>query len=167
MGSKNKLRKWPTKHGIRHELLQKTLIIGHLRHLSKMDDLNLRFEGLNFEKFVDRNTLEVDISEMIRRVLNLRRIPGLFENDIRERLSSVLKEEDDDPYQICYGHDFVTIFAIALRKVLGSKTSKDASPANLGMLLRLAYDRSDFHRTELYSRAKLWSKRNFGYDIFA
>ena len=43
LGSKGKVSKFPTEHRIRYELMQKALIIGHLRHLSLTDDFNLRF----------------------------------------------------------------------------------------------------------------------------
>ncbi len=166
LGSKDKVSKFPTEHRIRYELMQKALIIGHLRHLSLTDDFNLRFEGLSFERFVDRDSLEIDINEMIRRVFELKRIPNLEAEDIRDRLLELAEDAEDDPYQICCGHDFVAIFGIALRKVLGSQSKEAASPAKLGIALRLAYDSSDFLQTKLYSDAKQWSKGNQGYDIF-
>lgn len=166
LGSKDKVSKFPTEHIIRYELMQKALIIGHLRHLSLTDDFNLRFEGLSFERFVDRDSLEIDIDEMIRRVFELKRVPNLGAEDIRDRLLELVEDAEDDPYQICCGHDFVAIFGIALRKVLGNQSKEAASPAKLGIALRLAYDSSDFLQTKLYSDAKQWSKGNQGYDIF-
>lgn len=166
LGSKDKVSKFPTEHRIRYELMQKALIIGHLRHLSLTDDFNLRFEGLSFERFVDRDSLEIDIDEMIRRVFELKRVPNLGAEDIRDRLLELVEDAEDDPYQICCGHDFVAIFGIALRKVLGNQSKEAASPAKLGIALRLAYDSSDFLQTKLYSDAKQWSKGNQGYDIF-
>ncbi|MXX38373.1 MAG: DUF4435 domain-containing protein [Gemmatimonadetes bacterium] len=166
LGSKDKVSKFPTEHRIRYELMQKALIIGHLRHLSLTDDFNLRFEGLSFEKFIDRDSLEIDIDEMIRRIFELKRIPNLGAEDIRDRLLELVEDAEDDPYQICCGHDFVAIFGIALRKVLGNQSKEAASPAKLGIALRLAYDSSDFLQTKLYSDAKQWSKGNQGYDIF-
>ena len=166
LGSKDKVSKFPTEHSIRYELMQKALIIGHLRYLSLTDDLNLRFEGLSFERFVDRDSLEIDIDEMIRRIFELKRIPNLGAEDIRDRLLKLVEDAEDDPYQICCGHDFVAIFGIALRKVLGNQSKEAASPAKLGIALRLAYDSSDFLQTKLYLDAKQWSKGNQGYDIF-
>ena len=166
MGSKRKVGRFPTEHSIRYELMQKALIIGHLRHLSLTDDLNLRFEGLSFERFVDRDSLEIDVDEMIRRIFELTRIPKLVAEDIRDRLLELVEDAEDDPYQICCGHDFVAIFGIALRKALGSQSKEAASPAKLGIALRLAYDSSDFRQTKLYSDAKQWSKVNQGYDVF-
>ncbi len=103
---------------------------------------------------------------MIRRVFELKRIPNLKEADIRDKLLELAEDDNDDPYQICCGHDFIAIFGIALRKVIGSKPQKATSPEALGLDLRFAYDSEDFRQTNLYSDAKRWSERNRGYDIF-
>lgn len=167
LGSKNKIRNFPDREqGIRNTLMQNALVVGHLRHISLTDDLHLRFEGLRFEGFVDSNTLNMDIDEMIRRVFALKRIPNLKEEDIRDKLSELIKYDNEDPYQICCGHDFIAIFGIALRKAIGSKPQKATSPEALGRDLRFAYDSEDFRQTNLYSEAKRWSNRNQGYDVF-
>ena len=167
LGSRAKVRNFPDRErGIRDALMQKALIIGHLRHLSVTDDLRLRFEGLRFERFVDRNSLKMNVNKMINNVFALTRNPQLEMEDIRDRLSELAKDATDDPYQICCGHDFIAIFGIALRKVLGSRQSKETTSQALGVALRLAYDSEDFRQTKLYSDAKQWSARNRGYDIF-
>lgn len=167
LGSKNKIRKFPNQEdGIRDALIQKALIIGHLRYLSMKDNLNLRFEGLRFDHFIDRNSLEIDQDKMLSNVFALTSNRYLDTKDISNRLSEFIDEMNDDPYQICCGHDFIEIFGIALRKILGSKPSKTAKPEVLGVALRLAYDSEDFYQTQLYAGARMWSKRNKGYDIF-
>lgn len=166
MGSKHKVDRFPTQHSIRYELMQKALFIGHLRHLSLTDDLNLRFEGLRYERFVDRDSLEIDVDEMIRRIFELTRNPELGAEETRDRLLELVEDAECDPYQICCGHDYVAIFGIALRNALGSQSKEAAKPANLGIALRLAYDSSDFLQTKLYSDAKQWSKRYKSYGIF-
>ena len=169
LGSKCKIRKFPNRErGIRDTLMQKALVVGHLRHLSVTDDLHLRFEGLRFEGFVDRdrNTLNLDIDEMIRRVFELKRIPNIREEDIKNKLSEIIKHDNEDPYQICCGHDFIAIFRIALRNVIGTRSGQTTNPEVLESILRLAYDSDDFRQTKLYSDAKRWSKRSQGYDIF-
>lgn len=167
LGSRAKVRNFPDRErGIRDALMQKALIIGHLRHLSVTDDLRLRFEGLRFERFVDRNSIKMNVDKMINNVFALTRNPQLEMEDIRDRLLELVKDVTDDPYQICCGHDFIAIFGIALRKVVGSLAKQERDPQKLGVALRLAYDSEDFRQTKLYSDAKQWSARNRGYDIF-
>ena len=167
LGSKTKIRNFPDRErGIRPALIQEALIIGHFRHLSVTNNLRLRFEGLSFEKFVDRNSLKLDIDKMIKNVFALTKNPQLKMEDIRNKLLELVKDATDDPYQICCGHDFIAIFGIGLRKVLGSKSSKETTSQALGIALRLAYDSEDFRQTKLYSDAKRWSARNRGYNIF-
>ena len=166
MGSEDKIYEFPDRErGIRDTLMQKVQVVGHLRHLSVKDGLHLRFEGLRFERVVDRNSLEIDIDGIIRRVF-VKKTSNLRDEDIRDRLLELVEDGNDDPYQICCGHDFIAIFGIALRKVIGTKSEKVASPEVLSSMLRLAYDSEDFRQTNLYSGAKRWSKRNQGYDIF-
>lgn len=167
LGSRAKVRNFSDRErGIRDALMQEALIIGHLLHLSVTDDLRLRFEGLRFERFVDRNSLKMNVDKMINAVFALTRNPQLAMADIRDRLLELVKDATDDPYQICCGHDFIAIFGIALRKVVGSRQSKETTSQVLGIALRLAYDSEDFRQTKLYSDAKQWSARNRGYDIF-
>ena len=159
------LRELGSRDKIRDTLMQKALVVGHFRHLSVTDDLHLRFEGLRFERFVDRNTLAMNIDKMIRRVF-VKSISNLSEEDIRDKLLELVADKKEDPYQICCGHDFIAIFRIALRRVIGSKSGQATNPEVLGSMLRLAYDGEDFRQTELYSDAKRWSERNQGYDVF-
>ena len=167
MGSREKIQDFTTStdHEIRRVLIQRTLSVGHLRHLSITDDLRMRFEGLRFERFVDRKSLEIDIDKMIESVLALTGNSELQVRDIQNRLR-IAKSTDNDPYQICCGHDFVMVFSLALRKVLGSKSKKATDPEALGTMLRLAYDSKDLRQTTLYMSVKRWSKQNPGYDIF-
>ena len=168
LGSSAKVRNFPGgERGVRPALMQEALIIGHLRHLSVTDELHLRFEGLRFERFVDRDSLKMDMDTMIKNVFALMRNPQLERAEIRDRLSGLVENAADDPYQICCGHDFIAILGIGLRKVLGSLASQKRSPQELGKALRLAYDSEDFRQTKLYSDAKQWSQRNRGYDIFS
>ena len=168
LGSRAKVRNFPGgERGIRDALMQEALIVGHLRHLSVTDDLRLRFEGLDFDKIVDRNSLKMDMDEMIERVFALTRNPQLERAEIRDGLSELVEDATDDPYQICCGHDFIAILGIGLRKVVGSKPRAETSPKELGKALRLAYESADFRQTKLYSDAKQWSQRHRGYDIFS
>lgn len=166
LGSKDKMENYLSEHGIRNDLLKKSMVIGHLRHLSLSESLHLDFEKLKFESFVDRSSLDVDIDELIRLVFESNAMPKARKEDVHRRLLRTLEHDDCDPYQICCGHDFVTILCIALRKVLGSLSGQDASPEKIGVHLRLAYDSSDFSRTRLYSDTKKWSEDNLGFEIF-
>ncbi len=130
------------------------------------DNLRLRFEGLRFNRFIKRDSLEMDENKMLNNVFALTSNQCLDKKDISDRLLELVREMNDDPYQICCGHDFIEIFSIALKKVLGSKSSKTTDPKVLGTALRLAYDSEDFRQTQLYADARRWSKRNKGYDMF-
>jgi len=85
-GSATKINKFVRKQGgsdIRSVLLDICLPIGLLRWLSVKGNLNLTFEGLNFVKFIRRESLELDLSTLVRNVLSLTSKKGL-------RVSAVL-----------------------------------------------------------------------------
>lgn len=166
LGSKEKIEAHVSESEIRRDLLEKSLVIGHLRYMSVSESLHLDFNNLKFESFVDRSSLDVDIEEMIRLVFESNSTPKLQKEDVHGRLLRILERGDWDPYQICCGHDFIMILCIALKKVLGSLSGGDASPRKIGVHLRLAYDSSDFNRTRLYSETKKWSEENLGFKIF-
>lgn len=169
LGSLVKIRKFAEglKREVREILLQKSLIVGHFRLLSFLDGLNLKFDGLHFERFVSRDSLELDSEALVTNILALTKNPQLEAGPIHLRVQKVIEEHtNDDPYQVCCGHDFVAIFGIGLRKLLGSKSKETASPEAVCIALRLAYDAEKFRQTVLYSSAKDWSDKNQGYIIF-
>ncbi|AKV70976.1 hypothetical protein VL20_6214 [Microcystis panniformis FACHB-1757] len=51
---------------IRETLLKLGQEIGKLRLLSLRNKLDLKFEGLNFSKFIDKEKLSINIDELIR-----------------------------------------------------------------------------------------------------
>ena len=155
-----------TGHGVRHELMQRALILGHFRHLSLTDDLRLRFEGLRFERFIDRNTLDVDVKTLVVNVLALTCDPVHKTKSLHSQLLEKVRAAEEDPYQICCGHDFLAILGIALRRALGSKSREAACPEGLAGCLRLAYDSEDFRSTDLYASAESWSEEHIGCGLF-
>ena len=90
LGSKDKIENYLSEHGIRYDLLKKSMVIGHLRHLSLSESLHLDFDRLRFESFVDRNSLGVDVDEMIRLAFESKSIPTLLKEDVNRRLLRTL-----------------------------------------------------------------------------
>jgi hypothetical protein len=63
-GSEEKIASFPKD--IRETLLKLGQEIGKLRLLSLRNKLDLKFEGLNFSKFIDKEKLSINIDELIR-----------------------------------------------------------------------------------------------------
>lgn len=139
--------------------------LGCLRLISILDNLNLKFEGLTFSRFVNSKDLRIDTSEMIRQVMNNSQNHALDTAIVAERLS-VEVGKGHDCWQISCGHDIVEILSISFRKTFSAKSGNEVTPENLERLLRLAYVPAYFRDTKLYRAIVLWENDNPGARIF-
>ncbi|MCZ8065714.1 MAG: DUF4435 domain-containing protein [Microcystis sp.] len=150
---------------IRETLLKLGQEIGKLRLLSLRNKLDLKFEGLKFGKFIDKEKLSINIDELIRSIKNHSQKLSLDEQQIKQDLS-VISDENHDPWQLCCGHDFISILASALCKVLGTWNANDLKKEDLERELRLAYELSYFYQTQIYQLMVNWQSNHHPYKIF-
>ncbi|MDJ0671170.1 MAG: DUF4435 domain-containing protein [Microcystis sp. M53598_WE2] len=162
-GSEEKIAAFPKD--IRETLLKLGQEIGKLRLLSLRNELDLKFEGLKFGKFIDKEKLSINIDELIRSIKNHSQKLSLDEQQIKQDLS-VISDENHDPWQLCCGHDFISILAIALCKVLGTWNANDVKKEDWERELRLAYELSYFYQTQIYQLMVNWQSNNHPYQIF-
>jgi 5S rRNA maturation endonuclease (ribonuclease M5) len=150
---------------IRETLLKLGQEIGKLRWLSLRNKLDLKSEGLKFVKFIDKEKLSINIDKLIRSIKNNSQKPSLDEQQIKQDLS-VISDENHDPWQLCCGHDFIDILAIALCKVLGTWNANDVKTEVLERELRLAYELSYFYQTQIYQLMVNWQSNHHPDQIF-
>jgi 5S rRNA maturation endonuclease (ribonuclease M5) len=162
-GSEEKIKAFT--EDIRETLLKLGQEIGKLRWLSLRNKLDLKFEGLKFKNFIDKENLSINIDELIRSVKNNSKKPSLDEQQIKQDLS-VISDENHDPWQLCCGHDFISILAIALCKVLGTWNANDVKTEVLERELRLAYELSYFYQTQIYQLMVNWQSNHHPDQIF-
>jgi hypothetical protein len=170
IASIDKLNKFLSNSGltdIREILLSHAAYVGYLRRYSIIKNLNLCFEKLDFEKFVKKDTFDIDVVKLIESVLSLTKNPDLKSQEISSQLASLMSESSDDLYQICCGHDVISILGIGLRKCIASKSLKESDIRTLESQLRMSYDSSCFCRSLLYEAARAWSHKNPGYQVFS
>lgn len=150
---------------IRETLLKLGQEIGKLRWLSLRNKLDLKFEGLNFKNFIDQKNLSINIDKLIISIKNNSQKLSLDEQQIKQDLS-VISDENHDPWQLCCGHDFIDILAIALCKVLGTWNANDVKTEVLERELRLAYELSYFYQTQIYQLMVNWQSNHHPDQIF-
>lgn len=150
---------------IRETLLKLGQEIGKLRLLSLRNKLDLKFEGLKFGKFIDKEKLSINIDELIRSIKNHSQKLSLDEQQIKQDLS-VISHENHDPWQLCCGHDFISILAIALCKVLGTWNANDVKKEDWERESRLADELSYFYQTQIYQLMVNWQSNHHLYQIF-
>ncbi|NCR16431.1 MAG: DUF4435 domain-containing protein [Microcystis aeruginosa LL13-03] len=162
-GSEEKIKAFT--EDIRETLLKLGQEIGKLRWLSLRNKLDLKFEGLNFKNFIDQKNLSINIDELIISIKNHSQKLSLYEQQIKQDLS-VISDENHDPWQLCCGHDFISILAIALCKVLGTWNANDVKTEVLERELRLAYELSYFYQTQIYQLMVNWQSNHHPDQIF-
>jgi len=150
---------------IRALIFENGVIIGYLRWTSKVDGLNLKFEGIKFSNFLIDKTLKIDQSKLIQEIKNQSQAHSLDAKDLQQRINKQ-KADIHAPYQLCCGHDLVEILSVGFRKVIGSSQASDVNPNILERSLRLAYEEVYFHKTELYLSIRLWESNNQPFKVW-
>jgi hypothetical protein len=163
-GSVNEMKKLGKP--IRDMLLESGIIIGFLRWLSSpsKDNLSLNFKKLSFEKFLDQNTLRVDIDNLIKEVKIKSNNSTLDEKAIKQKIIMLMKT-GYDPWQVCSGHDLVRILSFGFLNIFGNHRGKKITPEIVDGILRISYEYSHFCLTNLYKSIEDWDKMNLSFKI--
>lgn len=163
-GHAGKLEK--LNRNVRSILLEKCVVIGCLRLINARSNLTLDFKNLSFNKFIDSSTLNVNVSELIR-ILKARSLsPALSESMLRQQIRDI-ENENYDPWQICCGHDLVSLLSIGLSKLFGSTNARDIQVEPLEKSLRLAYESAYFVTTGVYKKLIKWETSNPPFKILS
>jgi len=160
-GNRDKIRRFQDTHDctVRDALLERGLVFGRLRWLSKRRGWDLSFAGLGPERFTDRSTWEVDRDGLYAEVSS-RISPGI---DIH---AAILELPDADPWWIFRGHDLIGLLRIGLQQVLGDlKPSKGV--ADVAALLRAAFDKNDLYRGAFGQSIRRWESTNPPYQVLS
>jgi hypothetical protein len=149
---------------VRGALIRCALPIGYLRWVSLRHGLNLKFEGIEFHKFVDQDRMSTDVDKLLREVKNKSQMHSLDEIVIKNMMES-LTVTHPDPWMVCNGHDLVEALSLGLRKSFGSKDPNKVKPDVIQANLRIAYSVSDFCGTLLCRCVMEWETRNAPYSV--
>lgn len=165
-GSEGKIKNFEqaSKKTVREAILERGAIIGHLRRISLLEQLSLKFEELDFSKFVEKDSLNFDLPKCINRIKINSKNSSLNEQQTIGRLNQVIVKNKDLLHISC-GKDLIEILTIGLRKVLGTNDTKVNSEI-VSRDLRLAYEFTFFSKTDLYKNVKKWEKTNIPYKVF-
>jgi Protein of unknown function (DUF4435) len=161
---------------VRTALLEAGISIGYFLWLSKSENLNLTFDGIKFNEFIDKETLQINELKLINEVRNKSQPAAksaLSDPSAVQKRIAAKKKDDHNPWQVCRGHDLVEILSIGLRKALGSNKATDVEArsderkSTLENQLMLAYDAAYFLKTRLYQEILAWESRNQPFRVLA
>jgi len=154
------------KKSITTMMIESGIYLGYLRWASLRYALSLTFEELDFEKFVSKEKLILDVSKLIKAVKDKSQKPELLESDMRGKMKQ-LENASHDPWHVCCGHDLVSILSLGLTRAIGTHSSKEITPEIVEKLLRLAYERSYFVKTRVYFLIQQWEQNNTPFTILS
>jgi hypothetical protein len=150
---------------VRAEILEAALWIGILRLYSQRIKLNLKFEGISFEKFIEKASLKLDVLNMIQEVKNKSVMHHLVESEIEKDLRAIHAETKTHEWQICCGHDLSEILSFIFRKKYASRSAAIVSVEVIERSLRLAFETEHFKETSLFGQIRQWETANSPYRI--
>lgn len=150
---------------VRDALVNAVTPLGHLRLVSQVEVLNLKFEGLDFAKFLDGRDVKPDAAKLVTHVKNVSQSHHLVEADLLSKMANVAGQ-GHDPWHLCCGPDMVAALAQGLRRAWGSQTAIIASEENVGRSLRLAFEAEHFRQTKVFLDLVAWEARNLPYKLF-
>jgi len=164
-------------------LLRTALVVGYARWASARNSWGLRFRRLDFTRFTALATLSLDRASFVATVRGNQGGRNVMEDDdLGERIAVAgrappsaedlareiqeLERLEAPPWHVCCGHDAVAILSIGLRRALGSRNDAEVKETRLESMLRLAYDRDHFRRTNLYTAIRAWETANAPFTVF-
>ncbi len=119
--------------------------------------LRLDFNQLDFNKWVDRKTLDIDQAKLLQALAH--RSQQTLDEDRIQQATAALREHAAScgygAWDICCGHDLIELLKISLRSLFGS-CSKQKVEGIERVLLMSIYHQADFAQTNLYASMQQW-----------
>jgi len=148
---------------LKEKIYDKALLIGYLRWFNEryFKDKNryiLRFEGLNYNSFIEVSDCDFSINEenLLLEIISHSKCQ-LRREELEEEVN-YLKSISDNHLQICNGHDIAKILAYLFNHKNNSEKT-NIKQDRIEEALRLSYDISDFQQTNLYNDLSAWEKQ--------
>lgn len=141
---------------LRNEIIQCIEMIGYLKWLNSIDNLELKFD-CGFYDLISFANLNIDFDTYFMRVIS--KSPNAKITDIhiiKEKIDN-LKTSNPDMLQLTNGHDLVKAFANYFKNASGINGVSDE---NIASILRISYNKNQLQKTNLYTELNQWSDDN-------
>lgn len=125
--------------------------LGRFRYYSLKNDLNIKFKGIDYSKFINKETLSLDPDKLINQI-NSKSDSKVTKDDFEVAQHCLLPERLSDSKNLNSGHDVIEIFGISLRKVWGSNNTSDVNRETLEASFRIGYSDEELEGTNMYKK---------------
>lgn len=136
---------------IRDKIYSIAFKMGRLRYFSLKEKYYYPIKKLDFSKFVDTETLEINEKNLIAQVnaksenkIDSGILKTMFEGELPKRLLDVKN--------LCSGHDVIELLGLALRKMWGSNNSGEVARTKLESSFRIGYSNEEFAQTQMFNK---------------
>ena len=167
-GSKSRARR--VGASIRDMLLEATVPIGYLRWVSSknQENLGVSFRDIPYPKVIktDEMSMEANIDAIITEAKARSQHVPFDDGELKAKVTSLLESQPHDPWHVCRGHDMIHILAIGFNEVFGNRQAKRATYEQIDKIMRIAYDITEFAKSNLCSLLREWETSHPGYHIF-
>ena len=148
---------------IRERILDTASQIGASRVVSLQRNVRVCFRDMKMEEFVDGSTLQLLEEEFYHGLIRRSPNSSCGAQQLKTWSGALIREASRRGLSkafLCQGHDVAAMLGLALRSVLGRRTSSQTWGSEVETGLRLAFSRSEFEITNLYGTMKEWENRN-------
>jgi hypothetical protein len=139
-------------------LLDRARPLGAIRWISFRDGLGFNFDHVRLDRFVDAQTLEVDIQGIAASCLQDRHGSQRGLPELVEAVTGAMDEGMEDAH-LCRGHDVTEILARGLKRCLASHGGEAPGVASLEGSLRASFTLEDFYQTGTARAIQEWQRR--------
>lgn len=155
------------KKGLKDIIVELALPIGSFRLISSptRKNLQLKFQGINYDAFIDFRSMKVDLIKLIDEVKANSKNSKIDVKKLKIEIENLMVQLNGFTNHICSGHDLVEIFTSILVRGFGNSHSKNLDSNFLSTTLRLAYHFDCFSTTHLYTSIRKWELANAPFRV--
>ncbi len=133
--------------------------ISLLRLANSQEKIGLRFKNVKFQKLLDFDKKEVNITNYVQIVLKQSKNITLTYEELVQKIED-LENQDFDLYQLTNGHDMANVLSAFFNKKHKNGRKKDLSNSRIEKDLRLCFHIECFKKTQMYQELKKWETKN-------
>ena len=147
-------------------LLENTKIIGILRWVNYVNDFQLSFKNLNYLFIMSEDLHKVDSQKLLHHIITKNGKLKEFKVKL-EKLTTIELKQNFDLYQICQGHDAISILTIWTNNLFCKrKPFSQLQTEDLHKFMESAFEFRYFMKCDLYQNLRIWENNNKPYKIF-